>query len=301
MGITSCDNAHDEVYEIKKINIHYDSDSLRVLVLGNSFSYDGIIYLDELARATHIDNHRFCVYNGFIGGGGIQEWTDVYNSGDTVNLTKMAGGIDMNHSAPLRELLQQKWEVCVILQGSHLSYKWSSFENGTDHLISLIKSHSLYPQIKIAYAMPWSHTPVNTPTELPGNIKCAKKLILEHDVDFIIPVGTAIQNARASHIDNGRYLTRDDWHLCFGVGRYIAACTWYETLLEPFFHVSISGRDASHTLTLSEQEDPTSLPVTDDNRSLCQQCAYQAVQNPFNVTELAGAHLPAHAYSGYSW
>ena len=285
--ITSCNDASEEEYQYIKKEIHYDSDSLRVLILGNSFSYDGTAYLEEISEALHLDGKRFCVYNGFIGSGGFQEWTDVFLSNDTILLTRMAGGIEMKHSSPLRELLQQPWEVCVILQGSHQSYKWNSFEHRADQLISLIKSQCPNQQIKIAYAMPWSHTVVNTPTELPGNIKCAWRIVEKYDVDFVIPVGTAIQNARETHLDNGRYLTRDDWHLCHGVGQYIAACTWYEAVLEPFFHVSMLDCGVLHPLTASEQEDPTSLPVTETIRRLCHQCAYQAVQNPFKVTKLA--------------
>ena len=285
MCITSCNDTPEEEYNNIKKEIHYDSDSLRVLILGNSFSYDGTAYLEEITEAMHLDNKRFCVYNGFIGSGGFQEWINAYNSNDTILLTKMAGSIDMKYTATLKELLHQQWEVCVILQGSHQSYKWNSFEHCADHLISLIKANCPNQQIMIAYAMPLSHTVVNTPTELPGNIKCARKIVEDYNVDFIIPVGTAIQNAREAKLDNGKYLTRDDWHICYGAGRYIAACTWYEALLEPFFHVSILGCNATHTITLSEQEDPTSLPVTDENRHLCQQCAFYAVQNPYKVTE----------------
>lgn len=286
--ITSCNDVSEEEYQYIKKEIHYESDSLRVLILGNSFSYDGTAYLEEISEALHLDGNRFCVYNGFIGSGGFQEWTDVFLSNDTILLTRMAGGIDMKHSSPLRELLQQPWELCVILQGSHQSYKWNSFEHCADHLISLIKSQCPNQKIKIAYAMPWSHTVVNTPTELSGNIKCARKIVEEYEVDFVIPVGTAIQNAREAKLDNGKYLTRDDWHICHGAGRYISACTWYESVLEPFFHVSMLDCGVLHPLTASEREDPTSLPVTETIRRLCQQCAYQAVQNPFKVTKLAG-------------
>jgi hypothetical protein len=49
------------------------------------------------------------------------------------------------------------------------------------------------------------------------------------DIDIVIPAGTAIQNARSSYI--GDNFCRDGYHLSYGIGRYIAACTWYEKLL----------------------------------------------------------------------
>jgi hypothetical protein len=45
----------------------------------------------------------------------------------------------------------------------------------------------------------------------------------------IIPSGTAIQNARTSHL--GDDLTRDGYHLSRPLGRYIASCTWLEEVL----------------------------------------------------------------------
>ena len=48
------------------------------------------------------------------------------------------------------------------------------------------------------------------------------------DIDFVIPAGTAIQNARTSLL--GDTLTRDGYHLSYDVGRYIAGITWVEAL-----------------------------------------------------------------------
>ena len=44
----------------------------------------------------------------------------------------------------------------------------------------------------------------------------------------IIPVGTAIQNLRTSYL--GDTLTRDGYHLSYGIGRYTAALTWFACL-----------------------------------------------------------------------
>lgn len=48
------------------------------------------------------------------------------------------------------------------------------------------------------------------------------------DLDGIIPAGTAIQNIRTSYI--GDTVTRDGYHLNYGVGRFTASLTWFKAI-----------------------------------------------------------------------
>lgn len=48
------------------------------------------------------------------------------------------------------------------------------------------------------------------------------------EIEFVIPSGTAIQNARTTFL--GDNFNRDGYHLDLGIGRYTAACTWLEAL-----------------------------------------------------------------------
>ena len=45
---------------------------------------------------------------------------------------------------------------------------------------------------------------------------------------LVVPVGTAVQNARLA--GGNPDLTRDGYHLDVIIGRYIAACTWFEAI-----------------------------------------------------------------------
>src|SRR5690606_21187837 len=49
------------------------------------------------------------------------------------------------------------------------------------------------------------------------------------DIDMIIPAGTAIQNGRTSVVEDN--FTRDGYHFSMPLGRYLEACTWYESLM----------------------------------------------------------------------
>ena len=50
----------------------------------------------------------------------------------------------------------------------------------------------------------------------------------KEDIESIIPVGTAVQNARTSHL--GDTLNRDGIHLTLDLGRYLAGLVWVKTL-----------------------------------------------------------------------
>ena len=104
-----------------------------------------------------------------------------------------------------------------------------------------------------------------------------------YGIDMIIPTGTAIQNARSTNLNSPHGLTRDGKHLGFGVGLYVAACTWFEALIAPVFGVSVLGNTSTHEITEWERSHSKfeTSAVTNQNRTLCQQCAVTAVATPY--------------------
>ena len=127
---------------------------------------------------------------------------------------------------------------------------------------------------------------------------------MSHDgIDIVIPTGTAIQNARNTSLigNTGGELTRDGAHMAFGVGRYIVAATWFQSLLAPIFGVSILGNTCVHdtlynaevaydeALQEAHEEDPVNnmyfppIYVTTSNRELCQLCAMWATIDKWTI------------------
>ena len=94
-----------------------------------------------------------------------------------------------------------------------------------------------------------------------------EKIETNDNIDFVIPTGTAIQNARTSYI--GDNLTADGYHLSVDFGRYIAGLT---------FARALSG------LSIEQVE---FQPETVNERQ--KRVAIEAVQNsfahPYEVTE----------------
>ena len=263
------------------INLEHD---LRVLVMGNSYALDATAYLDELVKAAHINSDQLGVYIGVFNGGGLEEWVKRYKFGPGTTLNKMAGSVNMITEGSVKDLLSQTWDVIVILQSSDKSYDWDSFEQSLPELLDIIKSNCPNEDVIIGYQLPWGHTESSAIEELAGNIDCAIKMMEKYEVKLMIPVGVAVQNARNTSLNTPLYLTRDNWHLCMGVGRYVAACTFFESVISPMVHISVLGNTATHSLSDDERNKYTgSVAVDIYNRFLCQKCAYYAVKNPLQV------------------
>src|SRR5690606_27406909 len=93
----------------------------------------------------------------------------------------------------------------------------------------------------------------------------AKTLI---DASMVVPAGTAIQNARTSVV--GDNFCRDGYHLTIPMGRYVAACTWFESI----FGKTVVGLNYK----------PTEL--SDFEASICQNAAHLAIQQPNTITQM---------------
>ena len=283
LACSGSDELLDDIDDPSKVPL---DKPLRVLVLGNSFSVDGLAYLDELARAANINLSQFGIYNGMIKGGGLADWIAVYQKGSSYSFSRASGKLGMKDHGALKEVLSQNWDIVVLLQASDKSYQWENFESALPTMIEIVRSHCTNPDLKLAYAIPWGHTVSSTPREMEGNVACARRLAEEYGIDLVIPVGVAVQNARLTRLNNDTYLTRDNWHLCYGVGRYVAACTWYAALLTPRTGLPVVGNAALHPLSSSERGSKGAVAVDESNRLLCQQCAFQAVCHPYEVSQI---------------
>lgn len=63
----------------------------------------------------------------------------------------------------------------------------------------------------------------------------ARKVLDQTDVEQIIPTGTVLQNLRTSPLNNDMDLTRDGYHMDYGLSRYAAACAVFESIISPSF------------------------------------------------------------------
>lgn len=268
--------------------------TLKVLAIGNSFTDDPTAYLDDLVISSGIDRSKLCLYVGVIGGSSLQTWAEKYNSNETVEVTRKVGLASVGTtSGTLKQIFSQDWDVVVLNQLSSLAINYGSLNPYLKSIRSFIRQDCINQKVCIAWQSVWSY--YKDYTDIPKGIigwsnlcQVTKEQINKDGVDIIIPTGTAIQNARGSSLNTAHDITRDGHHLAFGIGRYIAACTWFQILFSPIFNVNIIGNTSTHTVTQGEKDLSTYewADVTNDNKLLCQKAAFMATMDMYNLSYL---------------
>lgn len=268
--------------------------TLKVLAIGNSFTDDPTAYLDDLVISSGIDRTKLCLYVCVIGGSSLQTWSEKYNSNETVEITRKVGLASVSTtSGTLKQIFSQDWDIVVLNQLSSLAINYGSLNPHLKNIRSFIRHDCTNQKVCIAWQSVWSY--YKDYTDSPKGIigwsdlcSVTKEQINKDGVDIIIPTGTAIQNARGSSLNTAHDITRDGHHLAFGIGRYIAACTWFQTLFSPIFNVNIVGNTSTHTVTQGEKDLSTYewADVTNDNKLLCQKAAFMATMDMYNLTTI---------------
>lgn len=287
--------------------------NLRVLSIGNSFTIDATHYLNDIVYASGVDVSDICVYIAVKGGGSFKEWCDVFYdsfSGSSVQISKMAGALDAdvkegiyaNGEEFCRILSNNKWDLITIQQRSYYAHDYESWETDgvSGHLSELLQLiRKMQPDATIGYLMPhalWGGDAANT---FKSSYKwwekvaeSTKKLSENYGIDFIIPHGTAIQNLRASSLNNQYDLTEDGLHCANGLADYTAACTYFQSVFAPRYGVSVLGNAARKTVpkrdvTYSESD----IDVTDANAEVAQKAAFLACCDGYKCVNPEGYDL----------
>lgn len=259
-------------------------DTLRVLAIGNSFSQDAVEqYLHELAEAA---GKKILIGNLYIGGAPLSlHWENVQGNKDTYSYRKIA--VDGNKTTTdkisiLTALQNEHWDYISIQQASPLSGKFDTYIKpltGIKHFLDSVND----PHVKYIWHQTWAYAPNSTH---PGfaNYEKNQQLMYKKIVDasskakkrfgfdLLIPSGTAIQNARTTFLGNN--LTRDGYHLDLQIGRFIAACTWFESLF---------GEEAPTEIYHPEK-------VSSEAAEVAKQAAHAAVKRPFKCTKIKVEH-----------
>lgn len=212
---------------------------IKILAIGNSFSEDAVEqYLYELALEG---GDNLIIGNAYRGGQGLQSHWDVANENRAdFEYRKVVGGVRTNtHSQTLLScVLDEDWDYITFQQVSQDSGIESTYEPWLTYLLAYVKLHVTNSNVKYALHRTWAYSKdsghggfsnygKDQQAMFEAIVSSVNSVFEKHDdISFIIPAGTAIQNARSSFI--GDNFCRDGYHLSYGLGRYTAACTWLE-------------------------------------------------------------------------
>ena len=253
---------------------------LKVLTIGNSFSEDAVEQnLYELAAAK---GYRLVLGNMYIGGCSLERHynNSVNNTPDYAYRKVNADGkrTTVSHYTLEQAVKDEDWDYVSLQQVSHLSGQYETFQPYLDNLLAYLKTR-LPKKTKLIWHMTWAYAQNSTHGGFANYgrnqmqmynaiVKAAKQAKKVLKPAILVPVGTAIQNARTSFV--GDNMNRDGFHLDLVMGRYTAACTWFEKL----FHTSVVGNPYA----------PKGLD--EQHIRVAQLSAHQAAKHPFRVTTI---------------
>lgn len=253
---------------------------LRVLAIGNSFSEDAVEhYLHELGVAA---GKKMVVGNLYIGGAPLsRHWDNVLADEGAYRYRKTA--VDGSKHEELNvsisaALADEAWDYISLQQASSLSGRFEFYEKPLAGLFGYIKG-ATGGQAQVIWHQTWAYAANSTHdgfvhydrdqlTMYEAIMDASRRATEWVPIDLLVPSGTAIQNARTSFI--GDNLTRDGYHLDLYIGRFTAACTWFEALF---------GQRAP-----VDKFRPENVSV--EQAKVAQQAAQAAVTQTYEITDL---------------
>lgn len=258
-------------------------ESLKILAIGNSFSVDAMEHLYTVAKAEGVK--EIVLGNLYVGGCTLKMHANYMSSDapeyryykNTTGVWSKTEGYTL-----LQGLQDEQWDIITMQQGSAVSGLVDSFDPYLDQLIAYVNENKTNPDAKLVWHMTWAYQGNSTHKAFPnygnsqqsmyyGIVNAVQKVIRpKSEFSLIIPVGTAVQNARGSFL--GDTLTRDGHHLN-DTGRLIASYTWYSAL---------TGRE----LVASKIQGIPSVPMSAELQTVIANAVNSAISAPDDVTRI---------------
>ena len=262
---------------------------LDVLFIGNSFSIDACTALPQLLRSAKLST--VAVYVLYKGGCSMKQHYEYYKNDDPVYELWMydsRGEKKLESKTTIRNVMRRfAYDIVVFQQYSLESGNYESYEPYLSKVLEAYKINTISPRTTFAFNQTWAYSSRHKDIKRYGTQEEMWRRICEASnamkqksgIDIIIPCGTAVQNARSlTSVTTDNEWTRDNQHISTYQGRYLLACTVFETLIAPCFNVNL--RDDR---TVYGKKEPDI--VNDTNRRKIQNCARLAVANNYNISE----------------
>ncbi len=282
---------------VAMVNAPAADGSLKVLAIGNSFSQDAMQHLWEMCHDSGIED--VVLANLYIGGSTLdQHWSNIQKQDDedeAVRAEAAAYTYDVNASGIwtrtpnytiAEALAAEEWDVITIQQGSAYSGQSDSYSN-LGNILTYLEAHK--PEdARIIWHMTWAYQwdyegtnfgkyDYNQMTMYNGILNAVEENVLTDErISAVIPSGTAIQNLRTSYI--GDTVTRDGFHMSYGIGRYTVGLTWYSVL---------TGRNVANVTTI-----PSGYLELREDLAVIQESVDNALKTPYEVTDSTRSTSP---------
>lgn len=277
-------------------------DHLNILFIGNSFTQDATEHLPAMLTAsgiTGVDMTRL-----YHGGYTLPEYNTNFNKNNIcAERTATAGSTQWSSNetlddCPATAIARKVWDVVVIQEHTGRAEGWDYPGTLAPAVIGLLdKIYKLQPDHRptVIYLLAQTYSTGssvlasyfnnNRTTMFKTITSTARNLMADTGIDMVISSAAMIENLRTSSLmgENSLQLTRDTYHLDYGISRYAAACAVFETIITPTLGNRVADCPYRYDVSNTESGKYTT-PVTDANAPVAQEAAHQAVEHPFAIT-----------------
>ena len=264
-----------------KPNTDPETKSIKILAIGNSFSWDAMEHLWDILFDMGYTN--ITLGNMYIGGCSIDTHMSNAETGEKAyeyRYNKYGSWNSTKNVSLEYGVTKEKWDIITVQQVSQNSGMTETFGN-LQNLINYVNSKKTNADAKVYWHMTWAYQQDTTHSGFAnyGNSQAqmyeaitnaVKTGILTNEAFAgFIPAGTTIQNLRTSYL--GDTLTRDGYHLSNGIGRYAAGMTWAKLL---------TGESIDNVTRVNKNFKDEVTPCLD----VIKECVNNAIANPLTVT-----------------
>lgn len=277
---------------------------IKILAIGNSYSRDNYSYVPKLMEnLADVDVTFGILYKGSCT---LKQHFGIWNvEGDypaydkyTTSAGRWTTTNTYNCVAALNE---ENWDIITLQQQSSDSRDYNTFQpylNDLHNLLLKKSSHNFKLAWLMTMAYPTGYSGLGSDTSdgmFAKIVSAAKAAMNGSCLEFLIPCGTATQNARHTSLDSlgdFGHLSYEGLHLQEGVpcliSNYVAALVFLEKM--GFGYKGINANKIRPTqvwinhLNIPEKNG-YSVGVSDVNCLLAQKCALYAMKKPFEITE----------------
>lgn len=281
-GSSSLNNQDTDINATEELEDELDCKNvIKILSIGNSFSQDALeAYLSELAQA---ENLKVIIGNLYIGGASLDSHlNNARNDKPAYQYRKIdisGNKTNTRNTSIAMALADEDWDYISFQQASSSSGIYESYTRPLPLLVDYVKKKATNPDVKYVLHQTWAYAQntTNDRFSIYNNDQLTMYLAIVDavwrakelaSIDIVVPAGTAIQNGRTSIV--GDNFCRDGYHLDYNIGRYTAACTWFEAILGK----SVIGNSFKPDLLSSYEAE------------IAQYAAHYAVMKPNEVTHL---------------
>ena len=282
--------------------------SLRILFIGNSFTMDAVRQLPFFFETTGINDVQ--MVHMYYGGRTIPEYVDGWSTASDYKCYVCNPGengwTELSGKTLAQVTATGEWDYITLQEHTGRSIAWgrNTTELNTEvgevqSLVNLVKTTAsgtpkLYYILSQAYhdlSKAQNVTKNFTNTDEMWNViaPVGRTIVESCGFDGVISTGAMLQNLRTTSLNNSNGLSRDGYHMDYGISRFGASCVVFETLVTPVKNIYLDGVVCGPSTDKFEGTEWTTA-ITATRAPIALQAARYAIAKPYEVTNMAGGN-----------